>query len=222
VDAVGADEFTIRQLADIPLHSWMGEDYYEQDHGRYVDPRFYLRWLLWSWLLAGGSANYGGRYGVIHPYSQTNRADLIWRGSDGTTYTSERLVGLDSARYIARYFENRRIDLGLFQPDDGLVEDLDGRSGILRPKLARRGGDEFVIYHPNTSYDDQAAKVDAGVRARVRLNLTAYNGVFKISWMRALDGVTQNGGTAKGGRFVELAAPWDSADVVLRLKRIKR
>jgi len=58
----------------------MGEDYYEQDHGHYDDPRFFFRWLFWSWLFSGGSANYCGRWGTIDPYSLTADRDRPWQG----------------------------------------------------------------------------------------------------------------------------------------------
>ena len=83
---------------------------------------------------AGGSANYGGRYGVIHPYSQTDRPDLAWTGSDNKVYTGERLHGLDSIRHVRAFFEKRALDLGRCEPDDALVSDPDGATGTRSPK----------------------------------------------------------------------------------------
>ena len=132
----------------------MGEDYYEQDHGHYKDPRFFFRWLFWSWLLSGGSANYCGRWGPIHPYSQTARRDLAWVGIDKKTdYTGEQLVGLDSVRHIPAYLKDRALDLSRFRPNDRRVSDPDGRQGKRRPKLMERGTDEFLVYHPNAAAD---------------------------------------------------------------------
>lgn len=59
--------------------------------------------------------------------------------------------------HIARYFNDRRIDLAIFQPDDARVADPDGRTGRLRPKRTRRGGEEFIIYHPNAASDGKTA-----------------------------------------------------------------
>ena len=119
-NAVGADQVGQYQLDEIPLHVWMGEDYYEQDHGHYKDPRFFFRWLFWSWLLSGGSANYCGRWGPIHPYSQTARRDLAWVGIDKKTdYTGEQLVGLDSVRHIPAYLKDRALDLAASGPTTG-------------------------------------------------------------------------------------------------------
>ena len=73
---------------------FLGEDRYEQDHGTRLDPTHMAYWqrrLFWSWLLTGGSANYGGRWWTVHPYSQTGnrptfrptKPDLPFSGADG-------------------------------------------------------------------------------------------------------------------------------------------
>ena len=50
---------------------FLGEDRYEQDHGTRLDPTHMAYWqrrLFWSWLLAGGSAQYYGRtWWTVHP-----------------------------------------------------------------------------------------------------------------------------------------------------------
>ncbi|MDD4190557.1 MAG: DUF5060 domain-containing protein, partial [Mangrovibacterium sp.] len=60
-----------------PLHVFMGEDWYEHtrlDRSKdyLYNPEYFYRWLFWSWTLSGGSANYGGRWGKIHPYFSTD------------------------------------------------------------------------------------------------------------------------------------------------------
>jgi hypothetical protein len=215
---LGADEIAKYGFHQIPRHVWMGEDYYEQDHGRWTNPRYFYRWLFWSWLLSGGSANYGGRWGPIHPYSQTGRPDLVWKGIDGKTdYTGEALVGLNSVRYIAPYFRDRGIDLALFQPNDARVQDLDGRTGRMRPKLMERGHNEFLIYHPNALTAGKTAQVDRTKTARMRIDLSGAPGPFQVEWFRAHDGQTEIGPKIAGGSAQDLTAPWPGEDVVLRL-----
>ena len=217
-NAVGADQIQQFNFDPVPLHVWMGEDYYEQDHGHYEDPRFFFRWLFWSWLLSGGSANYCGRWGPIDPYSLTGRRDRPWQGIDGNTiYTGEQLVGLDSVPYIASYFKDRNIDLGLFQPNDGRASDLDGRKGRLRPKLMERGHNEFLVYHPNAAADDKASHVDQARTVRMRIDLKNAPGTFQIEWFRPYDGFAQKAGAVEGGVEREFVAPWKGQDVVLRL-----
>ncbi len=219
-NSLGATQ--ISQYRNVPLHVMMGEDYYEQDYGGppsgKSDPRFYYRWSTWSWILSGGSSNYGGRYGVIHPYSQTGRQDLAWIGPDGTNYTGFQLTGLDSFPYIWSYFQSRNIDLSLFQPNDGLVTAWASRPGDgWRPKLMQRGTAEFLVYNPNAFSEGQWADVDQNQQARMTIDLTLAPGPFQVEWYRALDGVALKGGTVQGGARLEFVAPWQGYDVVLRL-----
>jgi len=222
-NAVGGDSIRQYKLDDLPLHVWLGEDYYEQDHGHYKDPRFFFRWLYWSWLLSGGSANYCGRFGQVHPYSMTARPDLAWKGIDKRTdYTGEPLSGLDSVPTITRYLEDRKIDLSSFAPNDARVSDADGRTGKLRPKLMERGSDEILVYQPNAAADAHDARVDETKTARLRVDLTGFAGKLQVEWTRALDGVSQKAGTIEGGAEREFVAPWQGQDVLLRLKRQER
>ncbi len=211
---LGADWMS--EYASLPLHVFLGEDYYEQDHIRRYPrhPRYFQRWLFWSWLLAGGSANYGGRYPVIHPYSYT---DLIPFEFNERAWG--RLEGLDSAPYIASYFRDRDIDLVYFQPDHELVSDLAGRDDNRRPILTRRAYDEFIIYHPNAREAERFAEVDHATLARLRLDLRNAAGTFLVEWYRPFDGSARAGSCVQGGDFREFAAPWRGYDVVLRLVR---
>ena len=72
--------------------------------------------LFWSWLLSGGSANYCGRWGPIHPYSRTARQDLPWVGIDKKTGRAQEwlpAVLLDKQLYL---FDS---ELGLPLPGPG-------------------------------------------------------------------------------------------------------
>ncbi|HEY7118967.1 MAG TPA: PKD domain-containing protein [Tepidisphaeraceae bacterium] len=220
-NAVAADQIDKFGFDKIPLHVWMGEDYYEQDHGHYKDPRFYFRWLTWSWLLSGGSANYCGRWGPIDPYSLTGNRDRPWEGIDKkTVYTGEQLTGLDSYPYILSYLSDRKLDLSQFQPNDARVSDADGRTGTRRPKLAQRDRDDFLIYHPNAAADSHAAIVDAVKTARLRIDLRDAPGKFQVEWFRPLDGVTKRSDPVEGGAERTLQAPWSGQDVVLWLHKV--
>jgi len=206
----------------IPLQVMMGEDYYEQDYGDppsgYSDSRFYHRWGMWSWILSGGSYNYGGRYGVIHPYTQTGRPDLVWIGPGGTDFTGYQLTGLDSLSYILSYFKDRNIDLSFFQPDDGLVISFAIKPGYSwHPKLMRRGVEEFIVYNPNASSEGQWSGVDPTTTASMTIDLRSAPGTVQVEWYRPFDGVVQSGGTVQGGALQDFVAPWQGYDVVLRL-----
>lgn len=207
---------------------FLGEDRYEQDHPLDRDPRdmrYFQRRLFWTWLLAGGSANYGGRWWAVHPYSQTGRrpAPSPWADRPrykGITHT-EQLTGLDSVGHIRDYFVTRRIELSDFEPDHDLASDLDGRNETQAPKVMRLGTTEYLIYHPNAAADGRDAKADDAKQARLRLDLRAANGRFAVEWYRAHDGVAQRGGAIEAGDSRDLTAPWQGADVVLRLVKAK-
>jgi len=119
---------------------FLGEDRYEQDHPGTYDPhdmRYFQRHLFWAWLFSGGSANYGGRWWVLHPYTQTGQRPAPSIHHKEFTYQAP-LTGLDSVKAIHDYFGTRRIELSDFVPDHMLTADPDGVPVTRAPKLMRR------------------------------------------------------------------------------------
>ncbi|MGH8246685.1 MAG: DUF4038 domain-containing protein [Gammaproteobacteria bacterium] len=211
---------------------FLGEDRYEQDHPEDRDPmdmRYFQRRLFWSWLLAGGSANYGGRWWVVHPYTQTGtRAtpspwSVIAGGEEGkpgqAVMHTRQLTGLDSVKAIRHFFTRRKIELSDFEPDHALVNDPDVKEATRAPKLMRRGHDEFLIYHPNAAADDRNTRADTSKTPSVILDLSAAGGKFTVEWFRAADGTAQPGGVLEGGKPQTLRSPWRGQDCVVRLSR---
>lgn len=200
---------------------FLGEDRYEQDHPNRLDPinmRYYQRRLYWAWLLSGGSANYGGRWWVLHPYTQTGKREAPNpRPAYAATPHRAALTGLDSVRFIRDYFVSRKIELSDFEPDHSLASDPDGGQDARAPKVMRRGHEEFLLYHPNAAADGREAKPQSERTARVLLDLHQADGPLAVEWYRAHDGIAQQGGQVAGGTEVELVAPWPGHDVVLRL-----
>ena len=164
-DLFALDAAEIQLYDNQPLHVFLGEDRYEHDRRTWdpLDPAYFFRWLFWSWTLAGGSASYGGRWRGITPYSRTGAVPYStgWGGEDEITYT-QGLRGLDSLIHLKRYFEQRGLTMVDFVGDDALVADLDGRGELLRPKLARRGQQEYLIYHPNARLMAEAGSAAPG------------------------------------------------------------
>jgi hypothetical protein len=219
------DEYDLGAKAYEPFHKlakpvFLGEDRYEQDRAERdpQDMRYFQRRLFWAWLLSGGSANYGGRWWVVHPYAQTGERPTTVPWAKGTRFTAP-LTGLDSVPFIRDYFAKRKIELSDFEPDAALAADLNGRTETQAPKVMRRGQEEFLVYHPNAASDDKTARADAAKTARLRLNLTKAPGMFQVEWYRAKDGVAEAGDAVDGGREVELASPWAGEDVVVRLTK---
>lgn len=216
---VGAAALAPYRAANKPV--FLGEDRYEQDHldRDPRDMRYFQRRLFWSWLLAGGSANYGGRWWVVHPYSQTGVRPATLPGRNPPRTHREPLTGLDSVRVIRDYFVDRRIELSDFAAAPALVRDADGRVAADAPALMRRGGDEFLIYHPNGTSAGKSAQADPARPARLWLDLSAAPGRFDVEWLRPHDGASARGPIVDGGRRVELTSPWVGHDAVVRLVR---
>lgn len=199
LDALAADEAD--QAASTGKFTWCAEDRYET----YKQPkqcRYFFRRLMWSWLLSGGSACYGGDWDATIPYQET------------------KFVGLHSVKYIKGYLENRNIDLGLFTYDDRLAADplATGRD---RPQVCNRGTADYLIYHPNSSGRAEEVNVNEGRTASFDLNLSGVSGTFAVEWFRCLDGVTLAGASVNGGAVRTLTAPWAGQDVVCRLTCIQ-
>lgn len=200
---------------------FLGEDRYEQDHGPNLDPanmRYWQRRLFWTWLLSGGSANYGGRWWLVQPYSEVGTTPATVKDRPNVTFRTP-LTGLDSVRFIRDYFAGREIELSGFEPDQSLVSDPDGGQDARAPKLMRRAYEEFLVYHPNAAADGREAKPQSKRMARLRLDLRQAVGPLTAEWYRAEDGMAQRGEHVAGGKEVALTAPWPGHDVVLRLSR---
>lgn len=207
------------EYANFPMHVFLQEDYYE-DARRQVRPQhpaYFYRWLMWSWLLSGGSATYGGRWAVLTPYSMTG--SRVYRIPRLGTKYHHRLTGLDSIPYLVRYFTDHDIQLWKFTPDDRLASDVDGARNCRRIKAARRGSDEFLLYDPNALSCGPTAQPDPNRTPRLRVNLSAAQGAFHAEWFRPGDGESQDGGRVQGGTPRVFESPWKGKDVVLRLVR---
>ena len=219
------DQYDLGARAYEPYHRFakpvfLGEDRYEQDHPDRDpnDMRYYQRRLFWEWLLSGGSANYGGRWWAVHPYTQTGKRETPNPWHKGVTHKAQ-LLGLDSVQFIRGYFADRQIELCNFEPDHGLAKDLDGAEGAASPKVMRRGQKEFLVYHPNAASSAKDARPVRGRAARLSLNLAGASGAFSTEWYRAADGASQSGTPVTGGGEVRFSSPWPGHDVVLRAVR---
>ncbi len=93
--------------------------------------------VVLSWLLAGGSSNYGGRCGFVQPYSETGTPTPPFQQRKLEDFSSP-LVGLDSVRPIRDFFRDPPYRSGNFEPHHELVEDVDGQVGIRAPRLMHR------------------------------------------------------------------------------------
>ncbi|MCZ2150121.1 MAG: DUF5060 domain-containing protein [Bryobacterales bacterium] len=205
-----------------PVHVFLGEDRYEQDRGRFdpKNPAYYYRCLFWSWLLAGGSANYGGRWERTEPYSLTGSKPYTNTYRDGNpdrrTY-AQGLKGLDSVSSIKRFFADRHLDLAGFEPRDSLVPGSGGATDQPRPKLTHRRGRQYLVYDPNAAAGGKDAAPDTSNTARFKVDLTGAEGTFHVEWYRPADAASETGEPVMGGAVREFVAPWKGCDVILYL-----
>jgi len=226
---------------NVAMHLYYGEDWYENNNNtaQFKDVLYFYRRLFWAVLLSGGSPNYGSRYPVLHPYSQTGTIPC----QIGPTTHTNQLVGLDDIIHIRDYFADRRIDLAQFVPDDVSAVVIPTPSpepdGPSRAQCARRGRDEYLIYlpcasdgefggdyglKPDDNYKEDsrvACTIDPGRTPGVTVNLTTASGTFRVEWFRPRDGVSQNGTPIQGQANRTLTSPWQGSDVVLRLLKHK-
>ena len=231
-DSAALDADVIDKYAGYPFHVFLGEDRYEQylcqssSGSKYYvyNPQYYYRWLFWSWLLSGGSANYAGRWATIHPYSKTG--SIIYWEPDGDKMVDyhDELKGLHSVRYIKDFFENRAISLDKFIPDHSIVADADRREKNGYIKLMRRGFEEFVIYHPNACRAGTGALIDENRYAsfHIEFALNRFLGkpvIYDMEWFRPSDGESLKDRQISGNDRIKLIAPWKGTDVVLHLKK---
>jgi len=217
-----------------PLHVFLGEDWYEQTktaNGKdwfentgtvyscraIQNPAYYYRWLFWSWILSGGSANYGGRWARLQPYFMTDSLVYTEPFSKEKLQFKEQMSGLNGATHIGRFFKDQDIDLSGFYPDHEFVLDLGHRANNGYLKLMRKGNEKFLIYHPNAQTKGIDAKPDAGRTVRFSVNLEGIHKTYSVLWVHPGNGEYAEAGKIEGNRIVEFTAPWPGTDAVLFL-----
>ena len=232
IDATKVDEYS-----SFPLHLYYGEDWYEQSATPVVDPAnpdYFQRRLFWSALLSGGSAAYGGRYPVIHPYTESGSLPFDL----GNKSYRDRLSGLDSVNAIRLVLQSGNIDLALFTPDDSVV-----RSPIPVPPLSNNGPSriqatrksyaEILAYLPNATSGELAGGSENSIEDVSRL-LTApdsdrtpqveldlhhgINAAYDVTWFHPETGEILPGNNISGGGWTTLTSPWTGTDAVLHVR----
>jgi uncharacterized protein DUF5060 len=204
-DSWGIKAPQIHLYDSVPLPVSLADQFQEgYTPAPFANARYFYRWSYWAWTLSGGHSCHGSYYATDPPYSTSG------------------FTGLDSTPYLWSYFKNRNIDLGVFQPDPGLMSDNRPGAAVANDaesmEVMRRGSSEFIAYHPNYLVGDGAgATPDPSVAAGMRLDLRAYPGTYQVEWYRPHDGVAQTGGTVTGGAILEFTAPWVGYDAVLHL-----
>ncbi len=224
--------------AEFPVHTYLGEDWYEQfgvAPGNPTDPTYYYRRLFWATLLSGGSPAYGSRAIVTHPYSVTGERPYV--NFQGVVQT-DQLVGLDAIPHLSDFLADNDIDFAIYQPADELASDPNRppdapANDPSRPQVAI-SSDSFLIYLPNAMPGElpggdefsvearsrQTATPDVNSFARVRIDLRSASSSrqYTVLWQNPVDGTTVTGDPVAGGQIAQLQAPWLGVDAVLLLR----
>ena len=236
-DNVAMDAEKIKLYEPYPLHVFLGEDWYEQtktangkdwfENTKTVysctsiqNPEYYYRWLFWSWILSGGSANYGGRWARLQPYFMTDSLVYIEPFSKEKLQFKEQMSGLNSVTYIRSFFEDQDIDLSGFYPDHEFVSDLGHQAGNGYLKLMRKGNSKFLIYHPNAQTKGIDAKPDTSRTVRFSVDFGGIHKTYSGLWVHPGNGEYAEAGKIEGNRTVAFTAPWRGTDVILLLNTL--
>ncbi len=202
-------EKEISRYASTNLPVFDGEDRYETHHAP-LHPRIFFRRHIWSWLLSGGSAAYGGTWAHIRPYNTATFTTSEYPSS-GLPAGTYKLKGLDSIPYIPWFFNKNHIDLVDYHPDDNRV------LGPTPPRqcqvMVSKDNKHYIIYHPNAAGINRDASLTHAVAKFSIKNLRA--GRYKAFWMRADNGKTTISAFTHSGGPKAFTAPWPAVDVVV-------
>ncbi len=207
VDAPWSDIITLEDLdqvggAVILKYRTIGSDPIVNDEDRYElyrnagNRRYFFRRLMWSSLLSGGHATYGGlrTYEAwdggptrgVRGYFDANR--------DGTLYQ-----GAHDFRHIHGFFDEAGLTMVGLEPDDAFVGDRP-----LRAKCARNDA-TILIYLANPTGDRPETDNPAAGHPSVSIDLPA--GRFQVRWYQPRTGEWSDGEPLTGGEKQKLTAP---------------
>ncbi len=208
-----------RSAGDRPVV--LDEDRYE--HWRAPKhPRYYFRRLMWSSLLSGGHATYGG----LHTYRPFDGGLDGMYGYYDACRDGRLKDGAHDFRHIHRFFRESGFALAGAVPND----DLAGNAPLLFKAIRSEDGDTIVVYLANpTVYEGHAPdgfggvytdeEADAGTTApTVRLQLEA--GEYSVMWYAPSEGTWTNEGTISVAAGAACTAP-GSGDWIALLKRVR-
>ncbi len=234
VDAPWSDIITLEDVDEvdgrlIAEYRAKGSDPVVLDEDRYElyikpdYPRYFFRRLMWSSLLSGGHATYGG----IHTYvphetdSLTDFPKEEWGLFGVQGYFDAGMVGANDFQYISQFFNESGLTLVGMKPNDALVGN--------KPQIAKCTANDsvYIAYLANPDKTRPASaqrnKDDVIRTGNVNDNtptitITLAEGLFSYDWYNPRTGDWEVSGETSGGD-IELEAP-EVGDWVLLLRKI--
>jgi hypothetical protein len=161
----GALILKYRNRSDTPVV--LDEDRYET-YREPEYPRYYFRRLMWSSLLSGGHATYGGyRTYEAHVTSKIEKDTVDVNGIQGYYDGNAKLVGANDFIYIHRFFKDAQLTLAGLTPDDAFVGGKPTHFKCIRDKKVS------VIYLANPDHPSPGIAMAADTIANIKVSLPA-------------------------------------------------
>lgn len=161
-----------RELSEQP--TILSEDRYEK-YAAPQHPRYYFRRMMWSSLLSGGHATYGGLT-TSEPFDGYNN------GVQGYQRLAEegRLVGASDFQFITAFFNSTQLDLVEMNPNKDIV------GGSASINSCSNGANAIIIYIANPQSQNPGTSDMSGTTPTVLLQLPALD--FNLRWYNPRDG----------------------------------
>jgi hypothetical protein len=228
VDAPWSDIITLEDLDQtsgklIAAYRSQGNDPIVLDEDRYEQyrapkhPRYFFRRLMWSSLLSGGSATYGGlrtyepkEYVATKSQEMKNPAGRGVYGYYDAVSQGQLKRGAHDFVFIHQFFADAKLTLVGLQPDDAIV------GGDSAKWKCAHSDKVFVIYLANPSGSSPESDQASARPPSVTVQLPDASLVVK--WFQPQTGAWTDGNTSVGGNQAFLAP--DSGDWVLLLRSI--
>lgn len=220
VEAPWSDIITLEDIDQVAggviLHyRALGDDPVILDEDRYElyippeHPRYFFRRMMWSSLLSGGAATYGGLK-TYEPYDGEQRGV---QGYEDAVRAGKLVGGAQDFRYIHQFFQDTGVTLVGMEPADAMVGYQPYRFKCIC------SDDHIIVYLQNPDLaDPQKAGVSSKVAAvKIYLPLSVYG----VRWYEPTTGQWVEDAKLKeisGGIQRELKAPF-AGDAILYLHR---
>ncbi len=228
VDAPWSDIITLEDLDQtsgkvITAYRAQGNDPIVLDEDRYElyrapkHPRYFFRRLMWSSLLSGGSATYGGlrtyepkESMAAKPQDMKHPAGQGVYGYYDAVSQGQLKRGADDFVHIHQFFSDASLTLVGLLPDDAIV------GGDSAKWKCTHSDKVFIVYLANPSGSSPESDQPSARPPSVTVQVP--DGRFSVQWFQPKTAAWTDGNTSVGGAQSFLAP--DSGDWILLLRSI--
>lgn len=185
----------------------------EDRYGLYRSPkhdRYFFRRLMWSSLLSGGHASYGGLM-TFEPFAGADKTTGV-QGYQTAVDTGRLDDGAHDFRWIAKFFREAEVELVGMQPAPELAGDQPSRFNVMHDPAT------VIIYAQQPSDDEPELADVSETPAHIELRLPP--GTWLPNWFNPRDGQwldPAENTNIMGGPLHTFASPFDG-DAILLLR----